>query len=356
MVEPATAQLSLRSRHILYAAVSEYIATGEPVGSQRLAKRYRIKLSPATIRSVLADLEEAGYLVQPHPSAGRVPTDAGFRLFVDGLIHMRELPLEERRAVLERLRDTKGNHHALMHEVGSVLSALTGTAAIVVAPRLETERLSQVRFMPLREGQYLAVLVTRSGDVQNRIVPFVELMSADELQELHNYLDSMVSDCSLIELRKRLALEVSHERGDYERLKRRTKHLFDAMMGDVVSETQVIIEGQGLLFDRPEFANVDKIRSYMHTFESKEKLLELLDQTLVAGGVQVLIGSEAKLSGIEDVSVVSAHYQSAGSTPGTLGIIGPTRIDYAKVMPIVGFTAQTIGAMLADDAESESST
>jgi heat-inducible transcriptional repressor len=346
---PFASDLTARSRRILYAVLAEYISTGEPVGSRKLARRYGINLSPASIRNVLADLEDAGYLAQPHTSAGRVPTDMGFRVFVDALVQMREVAAHDREAILTRLHQLDPGRDDVMREAGRLLSTLTGAAAVLTAPRLEDERLAQLRFIPLRPGQLLAVLVTHSGVVQNRAVPCAESLDTGELERLNNYLHELVAGRTLQEIRHEVAKRMEVERGDYHLLQERAADLLDeASRAGAAEPVAMIIEGQGRLFDRPEFTNVDKVRGYLRAFEDKERLLVLLDRTLTAGGVQVLIGAEAEFEDLSDVSVVAAHYGEGRTAAGSLGVIGPTRMDYAKVVPLVGFTAQVLTDLYGD--------
>jgi len=339
-------ELGFRHRKILFATITEYIATGEPVGSRTLSRRFELNLSPATIRNVLADLEEAGYLAQPHTSAGRIPTDKGFRVFVDALAQQREVTVDDREAILHKLRSLRPGVDDLVRETGRLLSALTGAAAIVLPPPPEAALLAQLRFVPLREGELLAVIVTRSGGVQNRVVRVGRELESGELERVHNYLAELVRDRTLQQLRQAVAEEMTTERDRYDQLRRRAKEMLDATMPQASERPEVVIEGQGLLLDHPEFAHVEKIRTIIHTLEEKEKILELLDRTLASGGVQVLIGSETELGEVQDLSVVSASYRQAGASTGTLGVIGPTRMDYAKVVPLVGFTAQVMTDLL----------
>ena len=348
MVRP---ELSFRARKILYACVTEYIATGEPVGSRKLARRYGLNLSPASIRNVLSDLEEAGFLAQPHTSAGRIPTDTGFRVFVDALVQMREVTAEDKAAVLTRMRQLKPGEDDIMRETGRLLSALTGAAAVLSPPKPEEERLAQLRFVPLGEGKVLAVLVTKSGSVQNRVVRMAADFPLPELERLHNLLSELVDNRTLAELRERIAQHVEHERDQYDELRENAHLLVEALSGRAEGP-DVVIEGQKLLFDRPEFTDAEKIRAYLRTFEERERLLHLLDRTLASGGVQVLIGAETELSDLADISLVSANYGQPGSAKGTLGVIGPTRMDYAKVVPLVEFTARVMGQVLDGDGPS----
>ncbi|MEM9068586.1 MAG: heat-inducible transcriptional repressor HrcA [Myxococcota bacterium] len=339
-------ELTFRTRRILYATITEYIATGEPVGSRRLSKRYGINLSPATIRNVLADLEDAGYLHQPHASAGRVPTDMGFRVFVDALVQMREVSAQDRGAVLDRLRNLAPGTDVL-REAGELLSALTGAAAVVTTPRPEEEALVQLRFMPLREGQLLAVLVTAGGAVQNRVL--VADVSEVELERVNNLLAELLASnaLSLVGVRAALRKEVDEQRGVVED----ARAIVEVAVG-ASQPVEMVIEGQGRLFDRPEFLDADKIRRYLRAFDDKERLLTLLGETLASGGVRVLIGSEANLEDVKDVSVISTPYATTGSA-GSIGIIGPTRMDYGKVVPLVDFTAKVVSKVLQGDEEND---
>ncbi len=350
-----TPQLSYRARKILFAVVSEYIATGEPVGSRRLSKRYGLNLSPATIRNELSDLEEAGCLAQPHTSAGRVPTQSGFRVFIDALAQMREVAEVDRAAILARMGALRPGVDDVVREAGRLLASLTGAAALITRPRTDLEPLSQLRFMALAEKSVLAVIVTRSGAIQNRVVTLADPLEEAELERLHNYLGGIAKDRTLAELRAVLAEAVAGERGDYDRLRLRAKQMVDAASADEARE--VVIEGQGGLFDRPEFESAEKMRAFLRTFEEKERLVGLLDRTIVASGVTVLVGSETNLVDIPDIGVISAMYRTGGLSTGTVGIVGPTRMDYGKLMPLVGFMSEVIGGVLdGEDDEQEAPT
>lgn len=339
-------ELTYRARRILYATVTEYIATGEPVGSRTLAKRYGINLSPATIRNVLSDLEEWGYLRQPHTSAGRVPTDRGFRVFVDALVQMRDVTAEDRAAVLQRLQGLQ-NASDVLQQAGEVLSKLTGAAGVVTAPKAEQEQLAQLRFMRLRSDQLLVVLVTRSGVVENRVVQAPMEVDERELERVNNLIAELLASQqrSLASVRDALMAQMAVDRGTVEHLRSQARRMVEAAFDDG-RPTKVVIEGQGRLFDRPEFLDAEKIRSFLRAFDDKERLVELLDHTLASGGVRVLIGHEAGLGSMEDVGLVATSYGSREAS-GTLGVIGPTRMDYAKVVPLVSFTARVMSDLLA---------
>ncbi len=340
------AELTQRSRRILYATITEYIASGEPVGSRRLARRYGINLSPATIRNVLADLEEMGYVAQPHTSAGRIPTVQGFRIFVEALVRMRDVAPEDRTAVLERLRNLDPGTD-IQREAGQLLSTLTGAAVVVTSPKPEEELLRQLRFLRLDDSRMLAVLVTQSGAVQNRVLPAPAEMAPPELERVNNLVAEMLESApqSLVAIQGMVAERHDRERGAIEELRQRAAEVLGKTIQQKAAP-QVLIEGQERLFDRPEFLDADKIRQFLRAFDDRARLLAMLDETLASGGVRVLIGSEANLADVEDVTVISTSYSQDGSSKGTLGVIGPTRLDYAKVVPLVGFTARVMSEVL----------
>jgi len=340
-----TVTLDERHRRILFAVVTEYIASGKPVGSSRIAQRYALQLSPATIRHVLAELEDLELLHQPHTSAGRVPTDSGFRSFVDAMATAGEISDAHRRILIERLQSL-GPEQDAVRETGQLLSDLTGTATIIALPAVVDANLDQLRFMRLATGRVLAVLVMRSGAVENRIVSTELEVDDRTLERVNNYLADLVGGRTLHAVRNLLLSRLADEQGQYEQLRRHARAMVEATVGVRSEPADVLIEGQGALFDRPEFGDAEKIRSYLSAFEDKQKLLELLERTLEAGGVQVFIGSEAALAEIRDISVISSPYRHDGSTVGSFGIVGPTRMDYRKYVPLVGFAAQALSDVL----------
>lgn len=344
-----------RTRKILFAIVSEYIGTGEPVGSRTLAKKYSLDLSPATVRNVLSDLEELGFLSQPHTSAGRVPTDKGFRFFVEGLLEMRKIASDDKEAVLRWMTALRAGQHDVLRETGRLLASMTGVAAVVTTPSPNHEPLKQIRFMELGRDQFLAVLVSRSGSVQNRVFDSVLHVSAKELQSIHNYLDDIVEGKNLKEVHALLDRQRATIRDEYQALRRRVSQMVEASIDENDNKPGLVIEGQQELINSPEFSDAARLRSVMKVLEERDRLLELLQETMDASGVKVAIGGES-LGEASGLSVISANYASGSSTVGAVGIIGPKRMDYGKVVPIVQFTAQTVERMLkAVDADPEES-
>ncbi|MBW2225092.1 MAG: heat-inducible transcription repressor HrcA [Deltaproteobacteria bacterium] len=294
---------------------------------------------------MLVELEDSELLRQPHTSAGRVPTDAGFRCFVDAMASGGDISNAHRTALIQRLQDLEPGADAV-RETGQLLSRLTGTATIIARPPVAEAILDQLRFMRLSSGRTLAVLVARSGGVENRVVVTELDVDGHILERVNNYLADLVGGRTLRSVRDVLAVRIATERGQYQVLREQAQRMVQATVEGHVERARVVIEGQGTLFDRPEFGDAEKIRGYLNAFEEKQKLLELLEQTLLADGVQVFIGSETALDGVGDISVISSPYRRDGTSVGSFGIVGPTRMDYRKYIPLVGFAADVLSDIL----------
>ena len=334
------AELSNRARQILYAAVTEFVATGEPVGSRTLSRNRGIDLSPASIRNVLSDLEEAGYLHQPHTSAGRVPTDRAFRLFIDALMEVRELTVEDHTRIRARFEAMLPGP-TLMRETGKFLSELTGNAAVIVSPRAEALSLKTLRFIRTNPGELLAVLVMSNGTVQNRFVR--ASVSEGELVRVHNLLDDVTEGRSLGQLRDFFTRKLATEQVQHDELRRRAFELGGAVMSQAsAGEADVVIEGQSKLFEQPEFAGPEGMKHLVSAFDERDVLVRLLEATAEARGTTVVVGREAGDLGGGHLSIVGASYMDHGRTAGTIGVIGPTRMDYPKVVPLVAATANAM--------------
>ena len=338
-------ELHYRSRNILYAAITEFISTGEPVGSRTLAKKYGLDLSPASIRNVLSDLEDAGYLHQPHTSAGRIPTDKAFRFFIDSLMQMQPISTEERERIAVRF-EALAPGLEWPRESGRLLSELTGTA-VVVAPKRETRALVQLRFIPVRQGEMLAVIVLADGSVENRFIRIDRPLAETELTRIHNLLADVIDGRTLGEVRELFARRLQDDRVQIDSLRRRAFELGHQAVG--VSETEgraVVIEGEALLLEHPEFSDVDRMRQLLHALNARETLLSLLDRTIASQAVQIFVGSETGDLVGGHLSVVAAPYTDQGKVAGTIGVLGPTRMDYPKVVPLVEATADAMSAAL----------
>jgi heat-inducible transcriptional repressor len=341
-------ELSLRARQVLYHAVTEYVATGEPVGSRTLAKKSGMNLSPASIRNVLSDLEEEGYLHQPHTSAGRIPTDRAFRLFIDALMKTRDLSKEEERKIREGFAALEPGKN-IMRDAGRLLSELTDTAAVVVAPRAETLSLKNMRFIRTAPDQVLAVLVMSNGSVQNRFLR-AEL-TEEELARVHNLLDDVIEGRSLGDLRELFARRLQSEKVQHDEVRRNAFSLGGAAVAGAAStESDIVIEGQDKLLGKPEFSDAVGVKQVVSVLDAREQIVHLLDATLEARGCAVVLGNEAGPLAGGQLSIVGAPYTSHGQSAGTVGVIGPTRMDYPKVLPIVTATATAMSQYM-DRAE-----
>jgi heat-inducible transcriptional repressor len=337
-------ELSARARQVLYHCVTEYVATGEPVGSRTLSKKAGLDLSPASIRNVLADLEELGYLRQPHTSSGRVPTDRAFRLFIDALMHVRALTTEEVAAIRETFSSLEPGQN-VMRETGKLLSELTGTAAVVLAPRAETLVLRQLRFLRTGPDEVLAVLLMKNGTVQNR---FLRVAVTDQdLERIHNLLDDVVEGRTLGDLRDLFERRLQGERMQYDELRRRAFELGGAAVGEAAGgQADVFIEGQDRLLEKPEFADANHVRRLVIALDAREKLVKLLDLAVQAKGGHVVVGEEVGELGGGQLAIVGAPYTAHGQPVGRVGVIGPTRMDYPRVLPLVAATASAMSEFM----------
>ena len=341
--------LDERSRRVLSAIVRDYIHSGEPVGSHAIARRPDVDVSSATVRSVMSDLEELGLLHKPHTSAGRIPTLSGFRYYVDALLRVKP-PLPEEREQIARRAQEATQLDGLMTAASRVLHSLTHHAGVVASPRPQSERLQRIEFLELREGRVLAVLVSRSGAVRNRLVTLEHPLSAAQLEQSANYLNSLIGDRTLAEARSRLRTELERDRRELGELQARALALGAEAVQ--VESPAVHIEGQSsLLEDKGLAQDLIKIRALFRALDEKELLLGVLDRTLAAEELQIFIGAE---SGIvePDLAIVAAPYRLKGEVVGALGVIGPTRMDYSRVVPLVELTARTVGLTLDGGEES----
>jgi heat-inducible transcriptional repressor len=338
--------ISPRARRILFAVVSEYIETGEPVGSRTLARRYGLDLSAASIRNELSDLDEAGYLHQRHTSAGRIPTDRALRLFIDTLVQVHSVSAERRAALKDRVAAIYASDEDPLRASGRMLSELTGAAAIV-ARQSAGRTLAQLRFIAVRPGQILAVLVFKDGTVENRFVDFDGLMTEPELTRIHNVLHDVIEGRTLAEVRDLFARRLADDRSALDLLKRKAFDLAHRAVAGVAQKSEVVIEGQSRLIDRPEYSDVERLRGLVSALDERADLIGLLDRTLAAGAVTVFVGSETGDLAGGQLSLVVAPYTENGQPAGAVGVLGPTRMDYAKVMPIVDATAAAMSDVVS---------
>lgn len=341
-----TQELSERARLVLASVVANYIATAEPVGSRTVSKQKDVDFSPATVRNVMSDLEEMGYLEQPHVSAGRVPTAEGLRLYVDSILELDELDQRTKEAIRSQLENQPVNEiNDIFKATSRALSRISRQAALVVVPSPEHEVFRQIEFVRLAPGLILVVLVSKAGGVQNRIIEAEEDIAQEELDRYTRYLNEVLADLTLRQVKQRVAQEMARERNRFDVVLSRALTLSKQAL-DNRSEGELLIDGQTNLMDQPEFKDVVRLRAIFQAFEEKSTLLRLLDKALTAKGVRLLIGSESDLSELDGLSMVTSPYGEQGNPSGALGVIGPTRMDYSKVIPMVDFTARLVSRIL----------
>ena len=337
--------LNERFRRVLEFVVTDYISTAEPVGSRTICKRYGIQLSPATVRNVMADLEDLGFLWQPHTSAGRIPTDKAFRFYVDKILNVRSLSQSEREKIRRKYRTSRYDISELLRETSRVLSGLSHYTGVVLAPMMASTIFKHIQFIRLTTDQILAVFVTSGGTLQNKIVHMDDDLSQDELDKMSRYLNEMLKGLTLAQVREKILGEMKREKVAFDRLMEQALKLGHRTFSSQ-EEKELYINGQTNILDEPEFANIEKMKNLFRAFEEKSLLITLLDQCLAGEGLQITIGSESECSEMEGCSLVSSTYGSVDQTLGILGILGPRRMNYSRVIPLVEFTAQLLTEFL----------
>ncbi|HEV8246004.1 MAG TPA: heat-inducible transcriptional repressor HrcA [Polyangiaceae bacterium] len=343
--------LPKRARSVLYAVVSEFIATGEPVGSRTLTKKYGFALSPATIRNVLADLEDAGYLSQPHTSAGRLPTVAAFRFYIDALMQVQRLPQDDTSRIHEWIEELNPQAD-LLRETGKLLSDLSGSPAVVLRARSQHRTLLKLRFIGTRPQELLAVMVFSDGTVDNRFIQVERVISDTDLERLHNLLESIVEGRTLRDLRNVVAEGMHEHRDELASLHELGQALVRAAADGSTRAVDVVIEGQARLLERPEFGSMERVRDLFRALEDRERLVGLLDRALDSDRVQVFLGEETSSAAGYPVSLVATRYREEDGQPGgAVGVIGPTRMDYAFLVPLVAATADAMSTVIVRQRE-----
>jgi heat-inducible transcriptional repressor len=336
--------LDERARTLLKTLVEHYIADGQPVGSRALSKFSGLDLSPATIRNVMADLEEAGFVASPHTSAGRVPTARGYRLFVDSLLTVQPMEARQMGQMEEALHGRPSSQ--IISSASQLLSSLTHFAGVVIAPRRASSRIRQIEFLSLSEKRILLIIVTADGDVQNRIISTDKAYTPAELVSAANYLTQNYAGLDFEQMRLRLSAEIRQLRDDIKPLMALALEAGDAAMTE--SATPYVISGERNLLDVEELSsNMKRLRELFDLFEQRSSLMRLLDVSNRAEGVQIFIGGESGIAPLDECSVIAAPYTVDGQVVGSVGVIGPTRMAYERVIPIVDITARLLSSALS---------
>ncbi len=349
MSDPTDDTLTEREQLLLRVLVGSYIRDGQPVGSRSLSRESGLALSSATIRNIVADLEQLGFVSSPHTSAGRVPTDKGYRFFVDSLLKSRT-PIADEPAFVELRRQLDGQHDskALVAAASQLLSNVTHLAGVVTLPRTVQASITQIEFVPLSDHRALVVLVFNDREVQNRIIQLERYYSADELRRAANFLSERCRGKTLAQVRAEILREMQEAREHMNSMMKDAisvaEHVFKP---DESSRMEYVIAGETNLMGAGELSSVDKLRRLFEAFNEKRDILNLLDHSLRADGVQIFIGQESGYRILDDVSMVTAPYSADNEVVGVIGVIGPTRMAYERVIPIVDVTAKILGAALA---------
>jgi len=340
--------LTPRAEILLRTLIDKYVSEGAPVGSKALAKESGLDVSPATIRNVMMDLENMGLIQAPHTSAGRIPTNKGYRMFVDYLVKVRPL----NKGMLKTFEhDFDGNPdpQQVLSRASDLLSRITRFAGVVMVPGQARSQFRQIEFLPLSGERILAILVTGDGRVQNRVITVDREFKPGELVEAANFFNHRYSGSSLQSLRKQLLVEMKQHSEEMSRIMSTSltmaSRFFEAE--DDSAQEDVVLSGESNLFKVPEFAEIEKMRELFETFKTKHDLLELLDKSLKGKGVHIFIGEESGYAPLHDCSVVTAPYQIDNECIGVLGVIGPTRMDYADIISVVDATSRLVSSALA---------
>lgn len=342
------AELNERSREILRLIIEGYVETGEPVGSRTLSRKLDMGLSPATIRNVMADLEEFGLLYAPHTSAGRLPTEAGLRLFVDGLLEIGNLTEEERRAIEAQCEASGRSINQVLEEASGMMSGLSRCAGLVMAPK-SNDRLRHIEFVSLGPGRALVVMVNEAGMVENRLIDLPLGLPASTLIEATNFLAAKVAGRTLDEAQRVIQEEIANNRAQLDELTAKVVEEGLATWADSVGGDGVlIVSGQAnLLEDVSQMAELEQIRALFSALERKESLLRLIDAAQGADGVQIFIGAENELFSVSGCSMIVAPYTNKSEQiVGAIGVVGPTRMNYARIIPMVDYTAKVVSRLI----------
>ncbi len=343
--------INARARKILQAVVSVYLQSGAAVGSRTVTRRHNIDLSPATVRNVMADLEELGLLEQPHTSAGRVPTESGLRFFIDTLLKVRSLSPKEKEDIRARFGGGPHDLEDLLERASRMLSEVTPYVGVVRAPDPASQRFRHIEFVKVRPGRYLCILVTTSGQIENKLVEVDVDADPGRLERIHNYLADLLTGLTLDEMRQRVLAELGAEKNRYDAMVSEALRLSQAALDQPARSALVVVSGKANLIEaaRPsDDAELARMRDLLQALEDKETLIRLLDKALAGEGIQVLLGPETALSALTDSSLVVTPYGPGEQPIGVIAVIGPMRMNYGKVMSIVDFTAELVSQMISD--------
>ena len=336
-----------RAQQLLKVLIQRFIRDGQPIGSRTLSQNSGMELSPATIRNVMSDLEGLGLIAAPHTSAGRIPTAEGYRLFVDSLIRYKQPAADDVEMLKNQLGREADNPKSLLDGVSSLLSDVTSLAGVVTVPKGQRAVLRQIEFLPLSDNRVLAILVINDSEVQNRVLNTSQSHTADELQRSANYINENYVGHDLTQIRSCLIEDLERTRDSMNRAMLDIISVAQsAMEGAVAPQDEYLLAGETKLMNFAELSDVETLRSLFDAFSKKQFMLKLLDKSINADGVQVFIGRESGYQILDNCSIVTAPYHLDDDQIGVLGVIGPTRMAYDRVVPIVDVTAKLLEVAL----------
>jgi len=338
-------ELNERSLFLFKSLVDHFINDGQPVGSRTLARDLGLDLSAATIRNVMSDLEDLGLLHSPHTSAGRVPTARGYRFFVDTLLRVGDIGNEEIQRMAEEM-EMVNNTHNLMQRTSSMLSDITHLASVVMLPRIEQSTLNQVEFVSLSDNRILVIFVMSDNEIQNRIIHTARKFSASELEQAANYLNKMFTGKDLHDIRKYMLDELEGMKENVNKLMQAAIEMAQQVIHTNPQDGDYVLAGETNLMGVSGWDDIERLKRLFDAFNQKRDILHLLEQSINAKGVQIFIGEESGYEVLDDCSIITSPYESEGHILGVLGVIGPTRMDYERVIPIVDLTAKMLGSAL----------
>jgi heat-inducible transcriptional repressor len=337
--------LTSRMKEVLRIVIEDYIFSAEPVSSMAISRKSDLHLSPATIRNIMSDLEEMGLLFQPHTSAGRVPTEKGFRFYIDYILDIHELSGAEKREIRSRYSIYQSEGNDLFREACRILSASSHCLGLVWAPRLSELVLQHIEFVKLKKYLTLAILVSTTGIVQNRIIEMDEDLSQSDLDHLSNVLNGLLAGLTLQQVREKLFDRMRMEKHAYDRLFQQAIKLGGKAFSSF-DETDVFIEGRTNILSEPEFGNISIMTDLFRAFEEKATMVKLLDKCMAPRGIRISIGSESQVQEMETCSLVTSTYGCEGKVWGALGVIGPRRMNYSRIIPLVDYSARLLSEIL----------
>ena len=344
-------ELDSRAREVLREIVMQHVSTGEAISSRSLAKCGRFELSPASLRNVMADLEDLGYLKQPHTSAGRVPTDRGYRFFIDHLMRSRSLSLRDKETIDDQVRHAN-EIEEMLHLASRLLSNLSDQVGVVFMPTLLQFAIRSMDFIGIAENRIMCVIVGTNGVVVNKVIETRQTFSRIELEKISKYITVEFSGMTLDAIRRRLVRMTEEERAHHDEMMRKTITLGIEAVNDVAPvEHELYVEGTTSILMKPEFADAVSMRKTFLALQEKEKLVDLLNTCLTEDGLQILIGSETDFTQVNNFSIVARRYGSSSAPLGMVGILGPMRMEYARMAPLVDYLGRALSRKIEEEGQ-----